>query len=290
MGESLSRKCRWWIVVIYAVAMAWVEAAVVYYLRTMFDRIDPHQSHPLPIVGGLGTAELVREAATLVMLLAVGVLSGRSWRGRLGYTAIAFGVWDIFYYVFLRVLCGWPHSLLDWDVLFLLPLPWWGPVLAPVLISSLMIVWGTLASSEEPFLMPGPGEGKAWVLTCLGVLLALYLFMADAIHAAGQGAEAVRDVLPTVFDWGWFSLALALMSAPVCLQAWRVLRHNGPIQTSGIAFPVVGNEAMDGVRVRVTNPTKRGGSDYSSQPGQRLGAAADKNVRAPDQPLRGPGL
>ena len=66
----------------------------------------------------------------MVMLLAVGILAGRNWRSRLGYSAIAFGVWDIFYYLFLKVMCGWPHSLLDWDILFLLPLPWWGPVLA----------------------------------------------------------------------------------------------------------------------------------------------------------------
>ena len=34
-----SRTARWWIVVIFAIAMAWVEAAVVYYLRSMIHRI-----------------------------------------------------------------------------------------------------------------------------------------------------------------------------------------------------------------------------------------------------------
>ena len=81
--------------------------------------------------GVLGPVELVREAATLVMLLAIGALAGRTGRTRLGYTAIAFGVWDVFYYVFLRMMAGWPKSLLDWDVLFLLPLPWWGPCSRP---------------------------------------------------------------------------------------------------------------------------------------------------------------
>ena len=82
--------------------------------------------------------ELTREFATMIMLFAVGFLAGRTWRTRIGYAAIAFGVWDIFYYVFLKIMCGWPHSVLDWDVLFLLPMPWWGPVLAPVLISLLI--------------------------------------------------------------------------------------------------------------------------------------------------------
>src|SRR5215467_739889 len=145
----MNKRKTWWVVVVYAIAMAWVESAVVYYLRTMIDRIEPHQPDPLPIIGGLGQAELVREAATMVMLLAVGILAGRNWRARLGYSAIAFGVWDIFYYVFLKVMCGWPQSLLDWDILFLLPLPWWGPVLAPVSIALLMIVWGTLVNTNQ---------------------------------------------------------------------------------------------------------------------------------------------
>ena len=83
----------------------------------------------------------------MIMLLDGWNLGGPHWRSRLGYAAIAFGVWDIFYYVFLKMMCGWPHSLVDWDILFLIPLPWWGPVLAPVLIASLMIAWGTLATS-----------------------------------------------------------------------------------------------------------------------------------------------
>ena len=66
-----------------------------------------------------------------------------------GYAALAFGAWDIFYYVFLRLISGWPRTLLDWDILFLLPLPWWGPVLAPVSIALVMILWGTLATQSD---------------------------------------------------------------------------------------------------------------------------------------------
>src|SRR5436190_5754021 len=140
---------RWLTVALFATGMAWVESAVVFYLRTMIHRIEPYQPTPLPIIGGLGPVEFTREFATMVMLFTVGMLAGRTWRSRVGYAAIAFGVWDIFYYVFLKVLCGWPHSLSDWDILFLLPMPWWGPVLAPVLVALLLILWGTLVSSWE---------------------------------------------------------------------------------------------------------------------------------------------
>ena len=84
-----------------------------------------------PMNGVLGDVELWREASTLVMIATVGLLAGRTWRRRAGYGAIAFGTWDIFYYVFLHFISGWPRTFLDWDILFLLPLPWWGPVLAP---------------------------------------------------------------------------------------------------------------------------------------------------------------
>jgi hypothetical protein len=216
---------RWLIVVLYAAAMAWVESAVVFYLRTMIDRIEPYQAEPFPIIGGFASVELPREFATLVMLAAVGWLAGKTWRTRVGYAAIAFGVWDIFYYVFLKIMCAWPHSLMDWDVLFLLPLPWWGPVLAPVLISLLMIFWGTLASQFER--TPGHwlSNWRAWVLNFSGIALALYVFMADTIASAPRGFDAVRLALPENFNWPLFLVALALMSAPAIQLArqlwWR---------------------------------------------------------------------
>ena len=214
---------RWWMVVVYATAMAWVESAVVFYLRSMMNRIEPYQPNPLPIIGGFASVELPREFATLVMLFAVGFLAGRTWKARIGYAAIAFGVWDIFYYVFLKIICGWPHSLLDWDILFLLPMPWWGPVLAPVLISLLLISWGTLASQFESGPAPAVSNWRIWGLNFSGVALALYVFMEDALSASHRGLDAIRTVLPEKFDWLLFAVALLLMAAPVMQVGWRLL-------------------------------------------------------------------
>lgn len=213
---------RWLVVVAYALAMAWVESAVVYYLRTHIDRITPYQPNPLPIVGGLGPVEMVRELATLIMLCTIGLLAGKTWRARFGYTLIAFGVWDIFYYVFLKLMCDWPTSLLDWDILFLVPLPWWGPVWAPVSIAALMVLWGTLASQFERSPRPLLSNWRVWVLNLLGVGLALYVFMADAIRVADGGVDALRKLLPTYFNWPLFGFALVLMSAPVIRLAREV--------------------------------------------------------------------
>ncbi len=125
------------VVAIWAVAFALVEAMVVYYLRKLFGighRVDyvPSDFH---FPGAYLPYEQAREAATMVMLLAVGYLAGRTWWQRIAHWLLAFGVWDIFYYVWLWVLLRWPSSLSDRDLLFLIPDEWWDPVWLPVLAS-----------------------------------------------------------------------------------------------------------------------------------------------------------
>ncbi|MGD0412360.1 MAG: hypothetical protein ABSC18_11745 [Verrucomicrobiota bacterium] len=217
---------RWLVVFVYAAAMAWVEAAAVLYLRTLMGRLEPYQPNPLPVTGNLSSVEVAREAATLIMLLAVGILAGRAWRSRLGYAAVAFGVWDIFYYVFLKAMCGWPRSAMDWDILFLIPLPWWGPVLAPVLISLLLILWGTLACQLERVRTPVLPELVASGFGAAGIALGLWVFMADAITAAPQGEVAIRNALPGSFNWPLFCGALLLMAVPVAERIWACLQRS----------------------------------------------------------------
>jgi hypothetical protein len=198
-----SERGRWMLVVVFAAGMAWVEAACVFYLRVMVDRIVPYQPNPL------------------LILATIGMLAGRTWRARVGYAAMAFGFWDILYYVFLRIVSGWPTSLFDWDILFLLPLPWWGPVLAPVCIAALMIAWGTLVT-QWPHRIPATRFTRAsWAVSWTGILLALAVFMADAIRAVPEGSDAVRRVLPTTFNWPVFVAALLFMATPLAHMGWR---------------------------------------------------------------------
>ena len=212
MTAQLSARARWTIVVVFAVAMACMEAATVFYIRALVDRLEPYQPNPLPINNALGNVELWREAATLVMIAALGMLAGHTWRRRVGYAAIAFGVWDIFYYVFLRVMTGWPRTIMDWDVLFLLPLPWWGPVIAPVSIAVLMFVWGTTATQAND---DASEPAWAWVIAGAGITLALGVFMTDAWRALPGGRDAVLQVLPATFNWPLFLVALLSMAVPI---------------------------------------------------------------------------
>jgi len=219
---------RWLVVVLFAAAMAWVESAVVFYLRTMVDRIQPYQPDPLPLATGLGLAELVREAATLVMLFTVGWLAGATRRARIGYALLAFGIWDILYYVFLRIMTGWPRSISDWDILFLIPLPWWGPVWAPVSIALLMVLWGTTVTQcEDP--ESTPRANRVALGACVaGAILALYVFMADAIQVRAGGVAALRALLPLWFNWPLFLVALGLMAMPVVEVVVQVVRRSRP--------------------------------------------------------------
>lgn len=227
-------RSRWLLVVLFALAMAWMESATVTYLRTLLNRVNPYTADPIPANTSLRWIEMGREVATLLMLLSVGWLAGRNWRTRFSYLLIAWGVWDIAYYVFLAVMGPWPRSLLDWDVLFLLPLPWWGPVLAPTAIAFLMIIGGSLVTqSDRPDFSVWPGRWSVTV-NIAGILLALIVFMRDAIRALPQGWGAVAAVLPTSFNWIAFAAALLMMSVSVfdvALQIWRGprLRHSPPL-------------------------------------------------------------
>lgn len=134
------------IVAAWAIAFAVVEAMIVYYLRKLFAleyaTVFTERTFHFPQKYLL--EEQGREAATMVMLLTVGLLAGRTLWQAFAYWIFAFGVWDIFYYVWLRVLLGWPSSLGTRDLLFLIPNEWWGPVWLPTSISVGLIVAAVL--------------------------------------------------------------------------------------------------------------------------------------------------
>lgn len=93
--------------------------------------------------------ERICEAATLVMSASVALLTGANLKQRIAYFFLAFGIWDIFYYVFLRLTIGWPQTLVDLDIFFLLPFPWVGPVFVPVAVSTFLIFGSLWFVSKE---------------------------------------------------------------------------------------------------------------------------------------------
>ncbi len=194
---------------VFSIAMAYLEAAVVVYLRRVYGISDLILQVP-PFDAQIAAIELGRELATLVMLLSIGWIAGETFQSRVGFAVITFGLWDIFYYLWLRVFIGWPQSILEPDLLFLIPLPWWGPVLAPVLIALLMVIGGifTVIKVEKN----GPLHIDAWSWVCLiaGVLILLYTFMADALIALPADASTLSGLKPSQFNWPVYFIGFSL--------------------------------------------------------------------------------
>jgi hypothetical protein len=200
----------------YAVAMAYVESAAVLYLRTIYGGIDPAGPRhtlfsPLPDFVGI---EIGREAATMVMLAAVGFLAGATPIARVGAFALAMGTWDAFYYVFLWLFAGWPGSPLAPDVLFLLPLPWWGPVLSPVLVAVLIAVAGAAAMAREAGDGVPPATRSDAFAIAVGAGLCLVAFMWDALSVLPAGGiEAAYYVRGGPFPWPVYALGVVIGAA-----------------------------------------------------------------------------
>ncbi len=193
----------------FALAMGLLEAAVVVYLRGLLNISNENVRllHYEKI-------EVLREAATVVMLAAVGWLAGNSRATRFYGFVFAFGLWDVAYYGWLKVFIDWPYSLFSPDVLFLIPVRWTGPVLAPVMIALLMCLGAVLAlrraAQARPLALSPVRVGSI----AAGAGLALFIFMSDALLALASRQPDWNQLPPGEFRWGWFLISFAAMLIP----------------------------------------------------------------------------
>jgi hypothetical protein len=210
------------LVVLLAIAFGYIEAAVVVYLRQIFHPegfVFPLASFPLTAqTRSMLLVEVGREAATLILIFCAAYLSGQNRRQRIANFLVIFAVWDIFYYVWLKVLLGWPASIMDWDVLFLIPLPWAGPVLAPVLVSLMMLVLAAFILYRDFYGRPiavSVWETLGYSVSGLIIITSLCIagkYMQSADYAA-------------YFSWPIF---IAGLLAACVLSARLILKKNPP--------------------------------------------------------------
>ncbi|HPE35040.1 MAG TPA: hypothetical protein PLI65_09600 [Bacteroidales bacterium] len=144
MKQKFPLKTLLW-VTLFGIAFANIESAVVIYLRDLF--YPDGFSFPLKIMSNnvesirnISLVEVFREFATMLLLVSIAAVTSKNFNIGFAWFIYAFAIWDIFYYFFLFVFLGWPESLLTWDVLFLLPFTWVGPVIAPITNSICMIL------------------------------------------------------------------------------------------------------------------------------------------------------
>ena len=226
-------------VFLFSMAMGMLESAVVIYLRQLY--YPEGFAFPLKMMDThIVVTEILREAATLIMLIAIGVLAGRTRTEKFAYFISGFAIWDIFYYVFLKLLLNWPESWMTWDILFLLPTTWVGPVLTPVLLSLLMILLCLginyfTDKSPETFI-----HWREWVLLVFGSLVTIAAFTWEyvgyllKVFSFGQiwvPSQKLMDYaiqfVPAHFPWFIYSLGLAIISAGIfrfTFRNWNLLK------------------------------------------------------------------
>lgn len=180
---------------IFGIAMGMLEAIVVVYLRELFYPSGFH--FPLVLfTPKLYLIEIARETATIVMLAMVGILAGKNKLQRFAWFLFSFAVWDIFYYVGLKVLLNWPPSLLSWDILFLIPINWVGPVLAPLLCSLSMILFSFVIIRAQANANTVKISLAEWGLFALGSLLIFITFIKDSFLLIIQNCALFRLAPP----------------------------------------------------------------------------------------------
>jgi len=196
---------------LYAIAMAYVEAALVVHLRQLYYADNLLTIFPLRLISHTDLAiELVREAATILMLVTVALLADRDIGRRFAAFVYTFGVWDLGYYGCLKLLIDWPQTWFEWDVLFLLPWPWFGPWITPAAIALLFTGWGAwvLLSARQPRF--------TWLSARLfvgGAVLGLTAFLLPAAGLLPRGEIAFQGYQPEDFAWSLFVPGVIAMTA-----------------------------------------------------------------------------
>jgi len=152
---------------VFAAAFGFVEAVVVAYLRAATGLLPGYQGTLSEVMRrssefyqqskainqfpqSLLTLEVLREGATIVMLLSVAFLTAAKTSSRAAIFLWTFAIWDITYYAALWATVRWPLSLRDVDVLFLIPRPWISAVWFPLLVSALAIAAVLFARATPP--------------------------------------------------------------------------------------------------------------------------------------------
>ncbi len=228
-------KTRLTFLIIFGIAMGFLEATVVEYLRQLY--YPEGFAFPLTFMAlERISLEYLREISTVVMLVSIGIVVGNTFYERLAYFLFCFGIWDIFYYVWLKVLLNWPTSLLTWDILFLIPVVWVGPILAPVICSITMIlIAGCILFFHQKSYSIKINLFE-WILLFIGAFIIFSTFIWDYTNIIVRGGfisrlmtlttdpdfqREISSYIPTSYKWPFFALGEMLVLYALALFCKR---------------------------------------------------------------------
>lgn len=223
----------------FSIAMGYMETSVVVYLRKIY--YPGGFKFPLiPVSPDIALVEFFREVATIIMLVGVGVMAGKNTTQRFAFFIYSFAIWDIFYYVFLKVLLQWPESLFTWDILFLIPVPWVGPVIAPCIVSLTMIILTLTVVHHQEKGRDVRITFMEWMLLIFGSLACIISFMWDYImYISSNGTdkavwtlsgntnmfEEVSNYIPQQFNWWLFNTGEGILLITILLLIKRLKKQ-----------------------------------------------------------------
>jgi hypothetical protein len=218
---------------LFSIAMGYMESAIVVYLRKIYYP-QGFQFPLIPVSSDIAVIEFCREIATIIMLIGVGVMAGKNVAQRFAFFIFGFAVWDIFYYVFLKLLINWPESVFTWDILFLIPVPWVGPVIAPCIVSLTMILLTLIIVYKDKHVHVNFME---WFLLITGSLTTIVSFMWDyimylSIHGTDKAVwtlssnnnmfNEVQNYIPQHFNWWLFGAGEGIILFTIILILKRL--------------------------------------------------------------------
>ncbi len=229
---------------LFGISMAYFESSIVVYLREIY--YPEGFFFPLKLLSrDIALTEFFREVMSILMILSVAWLAAKKFYPRVGWFLYIFAAWDIFYYVFLKILLGWPESFLTWDILFLIPTNWVGPVIAPILVSLVMASLGL----STVFFEKKHGQiwynTIEWALFIAGAILLYLSFtweystyilreftMGEVIQKLGR-PELTRlalEYMPTRFSWGLYIVGMASL----LIGLVSFIRRNSRVSRPGV--------------------------------------------------------
>ncbi|MCP4313778.1 MAG: hypothetical protein GY790_21195 [Bacteroidetes bacterium] len=221
------------IITLFAIAMGFLEAAVVVYMREiLYPGGFEFPLSPVPV--RLVVTELFREVATMVMLITIGIVAAKRFSTGFAWFIYSFAIWDIFYYVFLKAILDWPESLLTWDVLFLIPTTWTGPVLSPVLVSLTMILLAVVILVYAERGKETRIRGLEWAGLIAGSLILVFSWIVDySKHMLIRFSlpEMLSNKDPEVLDWatryipGHFPWWIFIMGETIIIISFVIYRR-----------------------------------------------------------------
>jgi hypothetical protein len=213
---------------IFSIAMGYFESAVVVYIRTIYYP----SGFDFPMVtmpAQMALTEIIREACTMTMLFSIAFLAGKNLIQRFAWFIYCFAIWDIFYYIFLKALIGWPESLFTWDILFLIPMVWTGPVITPVIVSATMILLALMIIFRN---IATPASKTYWLILTGAFIIFLsfvwdfgsYMLRHYTVHELlkyERNQEALGSYVPVQFNWWLFVIGEIIILIALGLEFSR---------------------------------------------------------------------